>query len=345
MPRGRPAHPFIRLPRRSGVDGVLVRFGEIGIKSAPVRRAMLERLRRNLLDLMEREAVEGDALRLGARLWLVGPDTPRLLDVATRTFGVVSASPALRVPATMESLSEAAVKAALDLPWTRFAIRCRREGTHAFSSQDVQVQVGSAVFVAAQAAGRSPKVDLKNPEVAVDIDIRGEKAFVFTEQREGPGGLPLGCQGRVVALVRDEASFVAAWLMARRGCHVDLLHAGPSPPLEAVAALGKWGMDLDIEVLPAPRVTKAGLLVAATRIAAMRKAQAIVTGDGLDSDLKTASLPVLRPVCGLDLEEYARWRDRIALPSEFPPRNFVRDPMDAAAEADALLAKRELVTA
>src|ERR1051326_603934 len=35
-------------------DGVLVRFGEIGIKSAPVRRRMVERLRANLLDQMER---------------------------------------------------------------------------------------------------------------------------------------------------------------------------------------------------------------------------------------------------------------------------------------------------
>ncbi|HLF16418.1 MAG TPA: hypothetical protein VI796_03175, partial [Candidatus Thermoplasmatota archaeon] len=54
---GRPAGPTW--------DGVLVRFGELGIKSAPVRRRMLERLRANLLDAMEREGVEGDVRKVG----------------------------------------------------------------------------------------------------------------------------------------------------------------------------------------------------------------------------------------------------------------------------------------
>ena len=48
-------------------DGVLVRFGEIGIKSPPVRQAMLRRLRDNLLLGMEREKAEGDVFLLYSR--------------------------------------------------------------------------------------------------------------------------------------------------------------------------------------------------------------------------------------------------------------------------------------
>jgi adenylyl- and sulfurtransferase ThiI len=302
-------------------DGVLVRFGEIGIKSAPVRRQMLERLRQNLLGGMVATGTEGDVQRMGSRLWMVGPDVPALVRVATHTFGVVSASPVRRVAPTLEAIGAVAAELALAYPWASFAIRARREGAHPFTSQDVNVQVGSAVYKAAQAAGRSPKVDLGNPDFALEIDVRQGQAYLFTEQHEGPGGIPIGTQGTVLALLSDEASFVAAWLMMRRGCAVVPLHAGTMGSLPVA-----WGLPREVEVLPLCKgtIAKPVLLEAAAQVARERGATALVTGEGLDSALCTAPLPVLRPVCGLDPEERARWEARIGLP-----------PIDAAGVLDA----------
>ena len=303
-------------------DGVLVRFGEIGIKSAPVRRAMLERLRQNLLAGMERERVEGDVKALGARLWMAGPDTDALLAVAQRTFGVVSASPVRKVPATMEAMGEAAIALALDPAtpaWRTFALRTSREGDHPFTSQDVAVQVGSLVWKAAQAAGRTPKVDLSKPDLQVFVDVRQGHAFVFTRTVDGPGGIPVGSQGVAVALLSDEASFLAAWLMMRRGCKVWGLHAGTtgSIPIDAVAELVRWGLQPDVDLLPActGTVSKPVLLEAAAKVANAHRAKVLVTGDTLDSSLAPAPLPVLRPVCGLDPGEVQRVRDRLRLPA------------------------------
>ncbi len=305
------------LPPPPTWTGVLVRFGEIGIKSAPVRRQMAERLRRNLEDGLERDRIEGGVARIGSRLWMTGPDAARLVDVACRTFGVVSASPCIRVPATMEAMGDAAAALALAEPWTTFAIRARREGKHSFTSQDIGIQVGSAVFAAAAAAGRTPKVDLTKPDFAVEVDVRQDKAFLFANYFAGPGGLPIGSQGTVAALVSDEASFVAAWLMMRRGCNVIPIHAGTTGSLEtdAAAALARWGMPPDVEVLPicAGTVAKPVLLEAAARVAAQRRAIALVTGETIESSLVAASIPVLRPVCGLVRSEYERWRTRIGL--------------------------------
>ena len=309
---------------------------------------MLERLRSNTLDLMAREGVEGDVHRMGARLWAVGPDPARLADVAARTFGVVSASPARLVPATIEAISAACVELASARPgWTSFAIRARREGTHTFSSQDVNVKAGSAVFLAAQATGAKPEVDLDQPDLAIDVDVRADKAFVFSGQVDGPGGIPMGTQGRILALVSDEASFVAAWLMARRGCHVALLHAGDtgSVPADAMAALARWGMPTEVEVLPVctGNVAKAVLLEAAAQVAAGSRAQALVTGETIGSALTPAPIPVLRPVCGLDRDEYARWVRRIGLASGAYP-----DPIlsgTARETVDSLLSMRRTVAA
>lgn len=299
------------------IDGVLVRFGEIGIKSPPVRRQMLERLRQNLLDQMLRAGVEGDAKAMGSRLWLVGPDPAALANVACRTFGVVSVSLCQVAHADLEAIGAAACALALAKPWDTFAVRATREGTHPFSSQDVQVKVGSAVWRAVEAAGRTPKVDLDAPQCEVFVDIRGERAYLFTDRLDGPGGIPVGSQGTVVACLSDEASFVAAWLLMRRGCSLVPVHAGTTGSLDmdAVAVLASWGMPSDVHLFPvcSGSVSKATLLQAAGRVALERGLPAIATGDTLDSALGTPRLPVLRPLCGLLPAEQERWRKWIGL--------------------------------
>jgi adenylyl- and sulfurtransferase ThiI len=336
-----PAKAAIPLPQ--GVQGVLVRFGEIGIKSAPVRRSMVERLRENLLDALVRTGGEGDIKALGSRLWMTGPDLEALLRAAERTFGVVSASPCLVVPGTIEAISEAAARLAVERPWGTFAVRATREGTHPFSSQDVQVQAGSAVWKAAQAAGRTPKVDLGKPDLAVHVDVRQDKAYLFIDSREGPGGIPLGSQGQVVMLLSDEGSFVAAWLLMRRGCSLVPVHVGTPESLDlaAVEALHAWGLPRDVLLFPVDGpVSKATLLQAAGRVALEVGAPAIATGDTLGSALGTPRLPVLRPLCGLLPAEAARWLRRIGLPQVRWSPN-----LDAAAPAtvDTVMATRRTV--
>ncbi len=287
-------------------DGVLVRFGELGIKSPPVRRQMLNRLRQNILDAMLRHNVEGDVQFMGARLWMVGPDADQLLGIATRTFGVVSASPTITCPSTMEDMENAAVRMALDAgngDWSSFAIRAHREGEHAFTSMDVGRQVGSAVFVAAEKAGRTPSVDLGNPDLEVHVDVRSSGAFLFTTVHDGPGGLPAGAQGHVVCILDRPDSIVAAWLMMRRGCKITLAHPGESPS-DVLTALRSWG---------AP--TQSHPLSGADAIDAAWegfRVDAVVTADTLADaiDLRPG-IPVLRPLCGLAPTEVERIRQRI----------------------------------
>jgi adenylyl- and sulfurtransferase ThiI len=276
-------------------DGVLVRFGEIGIKSAPVRRRMLGRLASNIEQAMLRAGVEGGVSQVG------------------------SLSPARRVPSGLRSIQQACVELALRRQWKTFAIRARREGQHTYSSQDVNVQAGSAVFVAAQQAGRDPKVDLGHPDLTIDVDVRQAEAFVFTDHVEGPGGIPVGTQGKVVALLSDEASLVAAWLMMRRGCDIVPVSAGKALAPALATALRPWGMVADIRHLPVASVSKPVLIEAAGRIAQREGALAIVTGETLDSALVGGDVPVLRPVCGLDPEEFRRIRDRIGVPAFAAP--------------------------
>ena len=69
------------------------------------------------------------------------------------------------------------------------------------------------------------KIDLKQPEKTIYIEILPEEIIVSCERQEGLGGLPVGSSGKLLCLFSGGIdSPVAAWMMMKRGCVVDLLH-------------------------------------------------------------------------------------------------------------------------
>ena len=110
-------------------------------------------------------------------------------------FGVVSTSVAVECEAELNTIAERAKEVLGDRVKGRtFAVRARRSGEHVFTSMDVARKVGEELR---RAGG---VVKLKEPEVEVHVEVRGEKAYIFTEIFRGFGGLPVGTQGRVLAM-------------------------------------------------------------------------------------------------------------------------------------------------
>ncbi|MDO5560963.1 MAG: tRNA uracil 4-sulfurtransferase ThiI [Oscillospiraceae bacterium] len=74
------------------------------------------------------------------------------------------------------------------------------------------------------------RVDVKNPEVTVTVEIRDTNAYVHAVQTQGAGGLPVGSSGKAMLLISGGIdSPVAAYMMAKRGIHVSAIHF-VSPP-------------------------------------------------------------------------------------------------------------------
>tara|TARA_Y100000310_G_scaffold327912_1_gene395069 strand:+ start:1621 stop:2778 length:1158 start_codon:yes stop_codon:yes gene_type:complete len=69
------------------------------------------------------------------------------------------------------------------------------------------------------------KVDYKNFEKKIFIEITGKKIYIYTQRTNGLGGLPVSTSGRVLILLSGGIdSPVASWLMMKRGCKIDFLH-------------------------------------------------------------------------------------------------------------------------
>ena len=151
-------------------------FPEMTVKSRPVRMRLVKALRRNLRIILQ---------RLDEKISVVGNwdilevDTGDLdqalesgvLDALLSTPGISVVRPVEKLPLP-ESIDEIAESVLLHyrgaLAGKTFVVRCKRTGTHDYSSGDIERQVGGYLLHNSDAKG----VDLINPEITVRVEIR-----------------------------------------------------------------------------------------------------------------------------------------------------------------------------
>lgn len=323
------------VPAGADPTELLIRYsGELSIKSRRTRRRFEARLAKNLGDACRSHGHRCRIRRGWSRLHLVTPE-PDASDAVGRVFGISSYSLldgrcAATLPEIIRlgrTLYGEAVKG------RRYAVRARRTGSHEFSSYDIQRELGAALNPGAT-------VDLTDPDLEVRVEVRDDEAYFVGAPQAGAGGLPLGVQGRAVALVSGGFdSVVAAWMALRRGVELDYLFCNLGGAayrrltIEVVKVLAdRWSYGtnprlhvVDFEsVLNEFRRTvkpsfwqvtlKRMMLRAAARVAAEVGADAVVTGEAIGqvssqtlANLRAidavAPLPVLRPLIGFDKEE------------------------------------------
>jgi tRNA uracil 4-sulfurtransferase len=315
---------------------ILVRLGgEVTIKSRRTRSAFLRRLSRNMSDALNAVDIEHRVEPVWGRVF-VRAASPMALPALARVFGISSLSPVEReVPAELGAIvAEATSYFAAAVAGRTFAVRARRTGRHDFSSSDVEQQVGAAL--AQHAAG----VDLTNPDFTAHIEVREDTAYLFSDRVEGAGGLPLGVEGRAVALLSGGYdSAVAAWLLLKRGVALDYVfcNLGGDAYERAVVQVGKaladgwsYGTRPHLHVVDFADVLrdlrektrdsywqvvlKRLMYRAAEMVAREQGAEAVITGEAVGqvssqtlTNLRAieeiATLPVLRPLIGFDKEE------------------------------------------
>ena len=208
-------------------DVIIARYGEIGLKSPKIRSRFERKLVKNI-----KATFECEVERNQGRIYIFPQDFDEGIEKLNRVFGVVSYSPATSTDSTYDGIDETLTAYTEELisegildEDTKFAIKCRRVGNHDYTSQEMAAHCGGVVRSVVLAP-----VDLTNPDLTIFVEIRENKAFIYHEKIRGPGGLPLGTQGRVVVLLSSGIdSPVAAYLMMKRGCEVVALHCNNDP--------------------------------------------------------------------------------------------------------------------
>ena len=314
--------------------------GEIGIKGRATRMQFRKRLVHNLRDALASSGLPPRIEVSHDRLYASLPAHTSLDDHAlARVFGVSSLSLVERHPITALSdiVRFAAAQFADTVRGKHFAVRARRVGRReaaTASTREVERLLGSALLPHARG------VDLDAPEVTVRLELTEHDTSFFTERAQGPGGLPLGVEGRAVSLLSGGFdSAVATWQIQKRGVECDLVfcNLGGAAHLREVLRVAahvatRWSYGarprlfaIDFEPIAAALqrdttkrywqiLLKRQMLRAAEAIAEELGASAIVTGDAvgqvssqtlpnLDVVSRATPLTVLRPLVGFDKSE------------------------------------------
>jgi thiamine biosynthesis protein ThiI len=317
----------------------IVHFGELGLKGKN-RTQFEQQLVLNIRTTLE---AEGDVeVRRFYSYILVHVDEdipPEVVeDRLSRIFGIAYFAPAEVVAQDMDAITAAALRLAdgVITPETTFRIATSRgDKQFRLTSPEVDAQVGAEVVGATHAP-----VDLENPDVTLYIQIYRDGVYLFIRKLGGAGGLPVGVSGRVLTLFSGGIdSPVAAHLVMKRGCTTDFLHFHLLPSAERVRASKIPAMAravlqahrrparlylasaapfetamAEIDTRVATVVFRRFIMRVAERIAHRRDALALITGESIgqvaSQTLKNINLiarpttmPILRPLIGLDKEE------------------------------------------
>jgi thiamine biosynthesis protein ThiI len=217
-----------------------------------------------------------------------------------------------------------------------FGVITRRSNKNfSHTSQEVNEIIGREVQNLTKA-----KVDLDQPQFPIHIEILDREALFYFDKVSGPGGLPVGVSGKVACLLSGGIdSPVAAYQVLKRGCETSFIHFHSAPftssasqekVLEVIEILNRHQFtsciyfipfaELQQEITtqtPAPyRVIlyRRFMIRIAEALAKKENSLALVTGEAVGqvasqtlSNLNTiqsiASVPILRPLIGLDKYE------------------------------------------
>ncbi|MGH7411274.1 MAG: tRNA uracil 4-sulfurtransferase ThiI, partial [Candidatus Methylomirabilis sp.] len=321
----------------STLKGALIHYHEIALKGKN-RSYFLKQLADNLRTASQDLDV-GRLRRPAGRLFLeMHEDTSweALRERLGWVFGIANFASAFRVAPDLTSLTKSIEAEVSGRSFASFAVAARRAfKSFPQTSQEINQVVGTAIKDASGA-----KVDLRNPELTVHIEVLPDEAFFYFEKIQGPGGLPVGVSGTVVCLLSGGIdSPVAAYRMMKRGCRVVFVHFHSQPfadrtsqekAIDLARLLTRYQYASRLYLVPFGEtqeqvvasvtarfrvlVYRRLMLRIAEEIARKEGAQALVTGESLGQVSsqtleniaaieEAATLPILRPLVGMDKEE------------------------------------------
>lgn len=312
-------------------------------------------------------------------------DVEAAYDACRKVFGIICVSKAVPCEKNVQAIIATAKEYLADsMRCARsFKVESKRaDKTFPLTSIQLSQQVGGALHQAFPACA----VDVHDPELTVHIEIRDEQAYVHGPSEAAAGGLPLGMGGTAVSLLSGGIdSPVSSYMIAKRGVNLEMVHFF-SPPYTSEAAKEKvlslakllipWCGRMTVQLVPFTEIQeeirrscpeeyftlimRRFMMRIAQRAADQIHARALVTGENLGQVAsqtiealgvteEVTTLPVLRPLIGMDKEEIIRLSRRIGtfdtsiLPYEdcctvFTPRHpRTRPQLDEVRAAESVL--------
>lgn len=269
-------------------------------------------------------------------------DLDAAVDAVSRVFGISAFSRACVAEKEMNAIGNAAVTYLKDTLETisTFKVEAKRaDKSFPFTSPEICREIGGQILDAFPHL----TVDVHQPDLVVHVEIRDFGAYVHAPQLPGAGGMPVGTGGKAAILISGGIdSPVAAYMMAKRGIELTGIHFA-SPPytseraeqkvIDLLKQVSLYAGHIPLCIVPFTHiqeeirdkcpeeyftlVMRRFMMRIACLIAEKENCGALITGESVGQVASqtipalactdaVATLPVFRPVIGMDKEEIVR---------------------------------------
>ena len=317
---------------------ILIKYGEIILKGLN-RHIFEDKLVGNI-----KKAV-GDSAHVYKSLATIyaqpreGADIDELIAKIRNVFGIVSIARAAVCEKELSDICAAAAEYLKDeLSRVKtFKVETKRaDKKYPLKSPQISAEVGGALLD----AFKNLSVDVKNPDLIVNVEVRESAAYVYGGRIRGRGGMPTGTAGKAMLLLSGGIdSPVAGYMIAKRGATLEGIHFFSHPftselakqkVLDLARELKGFTGSLRVHIVPFTQpqlqmrekcpaehltlIMRRMMMMIASEIAKKQGTLCLVTGESLGQVASqtmealavtddAASLPCFRPVIGMDKED------------------------------------------
>lgn len=205
---------------------VIVRFGEMSTKGKNKRDFVFRLAHSIRLNLRDYEDDYEMVIRHDHIYLNIKNKIDNLVDILKEISGMYSFSLALKIDADLENIKEEALKIFKESEGKTFKIHARRiDKSYPFLSDEINRTIAGVIL-----KNTDKTVDVHNPDITLDIEVRDDGAYLFTTTIKGMGGYPSGSTGKCLMMLSGGIdSPVASYLLIRRGIEITCIHFAAPP--------------------------------------------------------------------------------------------------------------------
>ncbi len=317
-------------------DSILIRFGELNTKGKNKNdfiNLLYKNLKSALIDIPTLEFI-----KTHDRIYIKHSDSVinQLIERVKSVSGIASFSRVYRTQNEIEEIKNDTLELIRQQEGKSFKVKTRRaDKSFPMHSDDVNREVAGNIL-----RNTDFKVDIHDPDILLNVEIRLEGTFLFTERIQGSGGYPLGIAGKgLIMLSGGIDSPVAAYLSMNRGIKIEAIHYA-SPPytselaknkvIDLLKVLSAHKLPIKLHIVPFTKIQEAiyanvdesyaitimrrMMYRLAERVAKRRNCLALITGESVGQVAsqtlhsmrvinEVVKLPVIRPLATTDKTE------------------------------------------
>lgn len=320
---------------------LLCKYGEIVLKGA--NRAYFEDILCKELRRRAKRCGNFEITRAQSTVYIEPlddfADVDAMVEEASKVFGIVAIARTAVCEKTIEAIADTArsyLKETLARHKT-FKVEAKRSDKRfPLDSMDISREIGGVIL------SENPRlrVDVRNPEIIVKVEVRERAAYVYAGHIKGAGGMPVGTNGRGLLLLSGGIdSPVAGYMMAKRGVRLEAVHFESFPytseralqkVLDLARIVADYSGDIYVHIVSLTKIQeelvkhcneeyftlllRRYMVAIANKVAKRYDCQALITGESVGQVASqtmqaitttdaVAEIPVFRPCIGMDKEE------------------------------------------